>query len=450
MLDIKFVREHPEAVKKTIHQKGQDGSKGTLVDQVLTKDKEWRALKGKGDELRAQRNKLSKEIAEAFKKKQKPDTLLKKAKELPQQIEENEQKVAQLEEEIATFLAQLPNTLHIDVPPGKSDKENKELRKIGVPKVPKYEIKNHAEHAETLNQADFRASAQTSGNGFYYLQDDLALLNQALIRYALEYMVKAGFTYVETPLMLRKEVISKVADLNDMKMQIYKMQDEDLYLIGTSEHSLIGRYIDTIIPEKELPLKQTSYSMCFRKEIGSHGVDQKGLYRTHQFNKIEMIVICKPQESMKYFEQLKKITIDLFKGLGIPIRVLGICAGDLGDLKHIQVDIEAWSPRKQAYFEVGSCSNLTDAQARKLKIRVDPGTGEKYVPHTLNNTAIATSRALVAILENYQQKDGSIKIPVVLHKYMFGKKVIGKKGEHKLKGTTHGHQTRRLTKARAK
>jgi seryl-tRNA synthetase len=421
------VREHPEVVKKTIHQKGQDATKGTLVEKVLTLDKEWRALKGKSDELRAQRNKLSKDIAEAFKKKQKPDALLKQAKELPELLEGTEQKTAALEEQIQTILAQLPNTLHKDVPSGKSDKENKELSKIGKPTKPKYEIKNHAEQAEALGQADFQSSSQTSGNGFYYIQNDLALLNQALIRYAIEHMVKAGFTYVETPLMLRKEVISKVADLNDMKMQIYKMQDEDLYLIGTSEHSLIGRYIDTILTEKDLPLKHTSYSMCFRKEIGSHGIDQKGLYRTHQFNKVEMIVVCKPEESMKYFEQLKKITVNIFKGLKIPIRVLGICAGDLGDLKHIQVDIEAWSPRKQEYFEVGSCSNLTDAQARKLKIRVDPGTGEKYVPHTLNNTAIATSRALVAILENYQQKDGSIKIPTVLQKYMFGKKVIGKK-----------------------
>lgn len=426
MLDIKLVREHPEEVKKTIHQKNQEGTKGTLVDEVIALDKEWRALKGKSDDLRAQRNKLSKEIAEAFKKKQKPEALLKQAKELPALLEATETQAHTLEEQIHTIVGKLPNTLHKSVPLGKSDKDNQEIKKIGKPTKPKYEVKNHAELLESLNQADFGASAQTSGNGFYYLQNDLALLNQALIRYAIDHMVKAGFTYVETPLMLRKEVISKVTDLNDMNMQIYKIQDEDLYLIGTSEHSLIGRYIDTILPEKALPLKHTSYSMCFRKEIGSHGIDQKGLFRTHQFNKIEMIVICKPAESMKYFEQLKKITIDIFKGLGIPIRVLAICSGDLGDLKHIQVDIEAWSPRKQAYFEVGSCSNLTDAQARKLKIRIDPGTGEKYVPHTLNNTAIATSRALVAILENYQQKDGSIKIPKALHKYMFGKKVIGK------------------------
>ncbi|MBM3230470.1 serine--tRNA ligase [Candidatus Pacearchaeota archaeon] len=427
MLDIKFVREHPEEVKRTIHQKNQEGTKGALIEQVLALDKEWRAIKGKGDELRAQRNKLSKEIAEAFKKKQKPEALLQQAKKLPELLEASEAQANTLEEQLQVLLTHLPNTLHKSVPMGKTDKDNKEIKKIGKPKKQKYEIKNHAELLESLAQADFGASAQTSGNGFYYLQGEIALLNQALIRYAIDHMVKAGFTYVETPLMLRKEVIGKVADLNDMKMQIYKMQDEDLYLIGTSEHSLIGRYIDTILPEKTLPFKHTSYSMCFRKEIGSHGIDQKGLYRTHQFNKVEMIVICKPQESMKYFEQLKKITIDIFKGLGIPIRVLAICSGDLGDLKHIQVDIEAWSARKQEYFEVGSCSNLTDAQARKLKIRVDPGTGEKYVPHTLNNTAMATSRALVAILENYQQKDGSIKIPTVLHKYMYGRKVIGKK-----------------------
>ena len=278
-----------------------------------------------------------------------------------------------------------------------------------------------------MGVADFDASARTSGNGFYYLQGDLALLNQALIRFVIDKLVSKGFTYVETPLMLRGDVIKNVTDLNDMKNQIYKMDEEDLYLIGTSEHSLIGRYIDTILLEKNLPMKFASYSMCFRKEIGSHGIDEKGLYRSHQFNKVEMVVICKPEDSMKFFEELQGITVEIFRDLDIPIRILGICSGDLGDLKHIQVDIEAWSPRKKAYFEVGSCSNLTDAQARRLKIRVDNGKGEKYIPHTLNNTAIATSRALVAILENYQQKDGTVKIPEVLLPFMHGKKFIGKK-----------------------
>ncbi|MEK6836223.1 MAG: serine--tRNA ligase, partial [Nanoarchaeota archaeon] len=333
-----------------------------------------------------------------------------------------------LEEEISVLLSKIPNMMHESVAVGKDDSENVTMRKIGKPREFNFEIKNHAEIAENLGVADFDASARTSGNGFYYLSGDLALLNQALIRFVIDKMVSKGFLYVETPLMLRGKVIQNVTDLNDMKNQIYKIEDEDLYLIGTSEHSLIGRFIDTILPDKNLPMKFASYSMCFRKEIGSHGIDEKGLFRNHQFNKVEMVVICRPSESMKFFEEMQEITVEIFKDLGIPVRVLGICSGDLGDLKHIQVDIEAWSPRKKAYFEVGSCSNLTDAQARKLKIRVDTGKGEKFVPHTLNDTALATSRAMVAILENYQQKDGSVKVPDVLVPFMYGKKVIsGKK-----------------------
>jgi len=317
--------------------------------------------------------------------------------------------------------------MHSSVAIGKDENENVSMRKIGKPKEFDFEVKTHAEIAESLSVADFDASARTSGNGFYYLQGDLALLNQALIRFVIDKMVSKGFLYVETPLMLRSAVIQNVTDLNDMKNQIYKIDDEDLYLIGTSEHSLIGRFIDTILSDKNLPMKFASYSMCFRKEIGSHGIDEKGLFRNHQFNKVEMVVICRPDESMKFFEEMQGITVEIFKELGIPIRILGICSGDLGDLKHIQVDIEAWSPRKKAYFEVGSCSNLTDCQARKLKIRVDNGKGEKYAPHTLNNTALATSRAMVAILENYQQKDGTVKVPDVLVPYMHGEKVIGVK-----------------------
>ncbi len=332
-----------------------------------------------------------------------------------------------LEEKLTTILAKIPNIMHKDVPIGKDDSENVEWEVIGKPHKFDFEVKSHADIAENLGVADFDSSAKTSGNGFYYLQGDLALMNQALIRFAIDKLVQKGFNYVETPLMLRSEVIKNVTDLNDMVNQIYKIDGEDLYLIGTSEHSMIGRHIDTIIQEKRLPMKHCSYSMCFRKEIGSHGIDEKGVYRSHQFNKVEMVVICKPSESMKFFEELKKTTVEIFKELGVPVRVLGICSGDLGDLKHIQVDIEAWSPRKKGYFEVGSCSNLTDAQARRLKIRVDSGSGDKYVPHTLNNTAIATSRAMVAILENYQQKDGTVKVPDVLVPYMHGKKFIGEK-----------------------
>jgi seryl-tRNA synthetase len=424
MFDIKFLREHPDIVKENIKKKGKK-DRLKLVDEILNIDKEWRTLKGQVDEIRSSRNKLSKEIADAKKSGKDTKKLLKQAGEIPGKIEHLENEMYSLEEKLSGMLSKIPNIIHKDVPIGKDDSENKEWEVIGKLKKFDFSVLSHAEIAEKLSVADFDASAKTSGNGFYYLQGDLALLNQALIRFAIDKLVQKGFTYVETPLMLRGYVIKNVTDLNDMNNQIYKMDNEDLYLIGTSEHSMIGRYIDTIFQEKQLPMKHCSYSMCFRKEIGSHGIDEKGLYRSHQFNKVEMIVVCKPIDSMKFFDELKKTTVEIFKELGIPVRILGICSGDLGDLKHIQVDIEAWSPRKNSYFEVGSCSNLTDAQARKLKIRVDPGTGDKYVPHTLNNTAIATSRAMVAILENYQQKDGTVKVPDVLVPYMYGKKVIG-------------------------
>lgn len=420
MIDIRLVREHPEIVKETIKKKGKL-DKLKLLEETIKKDSEWRALKAEVDSLRADRNAISKEIGEAKKAGSSVTSLMKKAGAIPDKIAKVEDKAAVLEARVQELLKQLPNTMHASVPMGKSDADNTVLEVIGKPAKFAFPVKNHAELAESLGLADFDASARTSGNGFYYLQGDLALLNQALIRFGIDTMVQKGFTYVETPLLLRGEVIRNVTDLNDMQNQIYKT-DDDLYMIGTSEHSLIGRYIDTILSEKQLPIKQTSYSMCFRKEIGSHGIDQKGLFRTHQFNKIEMIVICTPEESMKQYEAMKAITVEIFKKLGIPIRVLAICSGDLGDLKHVQVDIEAWSPRTQSYFEVGSCSNLTDAQARRLKIRCDGKT--RYVPHTLNNTALATSRALVAILENYQQKDGSVKVPEVLQPYMQGVKLL--------------------------
>ena len=426
MFDIKFLRENPDKVKENIKKKFKT-DRLKLVDLALEKDKKWRELKGEVDNLRAERNKISKEIADAKKAGKDAKKLLKEAGQIPTKIEGLEKKMYSLEEEISEILSKIPNMMHESVALGKDDSENVTMRKIGKPKDFSFEVKSHSEIAEKLNVADFDASSRTSGNGFYYLQGDLALLNQALIRFAIDKLVSKGFTYVETPLMLRSSVMNNVTALDDMKNQIYKIDEEDLYLIGTSEHSLIGRYIDTILLEKQLPMKFTSYSMCFRKEIGSHGIDEKGLYRSHQFNKVEMVVICKPQDSMKFFEELQSVTVEIFRDLDLPIRILGICSGDLGDLKHVQVDIEAWSPRKKTYFEVGSCSNLTDAQARKLKIRVDSGNKDKYVPHTLNNTAIATSRAMVAILENYQQKDGSVEIPKVLLPYMHGKKVIGAK-----------------------
>ncbi len=422
MIDINLLRTNPELVKDNIRKKFQK-DKIKLVDEAVKLDSEIKQLKQQAQDLRTERNTLSMQINDAKKAGKDVKKILDKAKKIPEQIKEIEDEELKLDHKLTEIIYALPNMMHASVPLGRDASENKELRKIGKPKEFKFEVKNHAELAEKLHVADFDASAKTSGTGFYYLEGDLALLNQALIRFAIDTMVDKGFRYIETPLLLRGDVISNVTDLHDQKMQIYKVQDQDLFLIGTSEHSLIGRYIDTIIPESALPIKHTAYSMCFRKEIGSHGIDEKGLFRTHQFNKVEMIVVCKPEDSMRFYEDMQNITINIFKSLDIPIRVLGICSGDLGDLKHAQVDIEAWSPRKKEYFEVGSCSNLTDAQARNLKIRVNGAKG-KYAPHTLNNTAIATSRALVALLENHQNADGSITIPKALVPYMNGKTTI--------------------------
>ena len=426
MIDIKLVRENPELIKDTILKKGKKELLKAL-EEAIDKDEKWRELKTKADALRADRNNVSRDIAEAKKagNKKKIGELMKKAKDIPDEIAKIENKSGKLEDEIRDILIRLPNVMHPSVPIGKDASDNKVLEIVGKPRTFDFPVKSHTEIAENLGMVDFDASSRVTGNGFYYLQNELALLNQALIRFAIDTMIKKGFSYVETPLMLRGEIIKNVTDLHDMKNQIYKIQDEELYLIGTSEHALISRYADTILSEKQLPVKQASYSMCFRKEVGSHGIDEKGLFRTHQFNKVEMISICVPEESMKIYEEMKGITVEIFKRLGLPIRVLAICSGDLGDLKHVQVDIEAWSPRTRGYFEVGSCSNLTDAQARRLKIRCDGSRG-RYVPQTLNNTAIATSRALVAILENCQHKDGSVKVPDVLHDYMNGIKVLKK------------------------
>jgi seryl-tRNA synthetase len=426
MIDINLIREHPDLVKKNIEKKNQQ-DKLPLVDKILKLDQDWRKSKTEGDDLRAQRNNLSKEVAEAKKANKPAESILKKAKTLPKKLETNEAKTKKLEKELSELVEQIPNIMHKSVPLGESDKNNKVLQKFGTIKKFTHEVKGHVELAENLGMADFDSSAKTSGNGFYYLQGDLALLNQALLKFATDKMVAEGFTYVETPLLLRTNIISRVTDLHDQENMIFKLDNADLALIGTSEHSLISRYLDQLIHEKDLPILQTSYSMCFRKEIGSHGIDEKGLFRTHQFNKIEMISICKPEESMDYFEKFKKISTDIFTDLEIPIQVIAICSGDLGDLKHIQVDIEAWSPRRKAYIEVQSCSNLTEAQARKLNIRGIDRHGERFTPHTLNNTAIATSRALVAFLENHQNEDGTITIPDALVPYMNGKKIIGKK-----------------------
>ncbi|MBU1252743.1 MAG: serine--tRNA ligase [Nanoarchaeota archaeon] len=424
MIDIKDLRLRPEIYKANAKKKGRDVS---IVDEVLELDAKWRAIKLKADNLRSERNQISEAINAAKKSKDENAAvkLIKKAKEIPGKLKELEGEEKEAQELLGEKISGVPNIMSKRVPLGESEKDNKVEKIYGKPARVSFPVKSHAEIIENLGMADFDASARVAGTGFYYLEGDVALLNQALINYARDFMVKKGFRYVETPLMLKEEVIDRVTDLNDKENQIYMIKDEPLALIGTSEHSLIGRFVGQEIPSAALPVKHTSYSMCFRKEIGSHGLDEKGLFRTHQFNKIEMIVICRPEESEKFYEEMKGITIDIFKGLKIPIRVLKICSGDLGDLKYEQVDIEAYSPRKKAYFEVGSCSNLTDAQARKLGISTII-KNRRITPHTLNNTAIATSRALVAILENNQTKDGSVKIPAVLQKYMDGKKIIKK------------------------
>lgn len=427
MLDINFVKENSKEVKENIKKKFQD-SKLKLVDEVLKLDEQWRKLKYNGDSLRAERNKISKQINEAKKNKNEKEAkkLIIEAKKIPEKISKNEKKEKKLEEDMRKKLSSLPNILSKNTPFGKSDKYNIVEKIYGKPKKMGFEPKSHTEIAEQLGLIDFDSSARVSGNGFYYLQGEIALLNRALINYTLDVMMKEGFEYIETPLMLREEIIDRVTDLKDKQQQIYLVENSPkMALIGTSEHSLIGRYVNQEINEKKLPLLQTSYSMCFRKEIGSHGIDERGLFRTHQFNKVEMVVICKPQESEKLYEKLKSISIKILKELDMPFRILKICSGDLGDLKSEQVDFEVYSPRKKNYIECGSCSNLTDAQARKLGISTRI-KGERIIPHSLNNTAIATSRILVSILENNQNKDGSVNIPKVLQKYMHGKKKIEK------------------------
>lgn len=425
MIDIKLIRENPELVKANIKKKFKD-EKISLVDKVKKLDDEWRKLKYQEDGLRSERNKISEKINQSKKQKKNTSDLIKQAKEMPVKIAKLGEKRKKLEADIREIQVKIPNIISKNTPLGADDSKNIEYKKFG--KIPKFDfpVKGHVEILENLGLADFDSSARVAGTGFYYLEGDIALLNVALINFTRDLMVSKGFNYVETPLLLREEIIDKVTDLNDKEQQIYVIEDKPkMALIGTSEQSLIGRFAGQEINEKKLPIKQTSYSMCFRKEIGAHGIDEKGLFRSHQFNKIEMIVICKPdlKESEKYFKELQNITIEIFKKLEVPIRVLKICSGDLGDLKYEQVDIEAYSPRKKNYIEVGSCSNLTGAQARKLEIytRIN---NERVTPHTLNNTAIATSRALVAIIENNQQKNGSIKIPKVLVSYMHGKKKI--------------------------
>ncbi|VVB83778.1 Serine--tRNA ligase [uncultured archaeon] len=425
MIDIKLIRENPDIVKENIKKKFQT-EKLPLVDKVIKLDEEWRKLKYQEDELRSRRNNISNEISEAKKAKKNVSELLKNAKEIPEEIGKIGEKKENLERQIKEIMMTIPNIIDKSVPLGKDDSQNVELKKFGAPKVSRYEIIQHAELAEKLNGADFDSAKEISGNGFYFLTGDFALLHSAMLAFARDYMIKKGFEYVIPPFMIRKKVVEGVMSFKEMDAMMYKIDNDDLYLIGTSEHSMIGRFINRTISGKKIPLLMTSYSPCFRKEVGSHGIEQKGFYRLHQFEKQEMIVICEPEDSYKFYSKMLNYTVEVFRKLNIPVRTLECCSGDLADLKAKSADVEAWSPRQKKYFEVGSCSNLTDAQARRLNIRIE-GKGKIYLAHTLNNTVLASPRALIAFLENNQQKDGSIKIPAALQKYMLGKKFIGKK-----------------------
>ncbi len=424
MIDIKDIRENIKEVKKNIKKKFQD-EKLELVDEVEKLDKDWRKFKYQLDKLRSDRNKVSKEINQAKKAKdeKKAKELLKKAKAIPSKIEKLDAKAKILENKIKQIMYKIPNIIHKSVPKGKDERQNKEIKKIGKPVVPKYEIFNHAELAEKLGGADFDSARETSGKGFYYLTGDLALLHTAMFNFARDFMTEKGFQYVIPPFMIHKEVVEGVMSFEEMNDMMYKIKGEDLYLIGTSEHSLIGRYINKSLISKNLPITLTAYSPCFRKEVGSHGIEEKGFYRVHQFEKQEMIVICDPKDSYTWYDKMLDYTVQVFRKLNIPVRILECCSGDLADLKAKSADVEAWSPRQKKYWEAGSCSNLTDAQSRRLNIRADNGK-ERYFPHTLNNTVLASPRALIALMENNQDKEGNIKIPKVLQSYINGKKRI--------------------------
>lgn len=425
MIDIKIIRENQDLVKENIKKKFQS-DKLVLVDKIKEKDEKWRDLKGKVDGLRSERNKISLEISEAKKKGKNISSLMKKAKEIPDKILEIESKSNSLKDEVDELLKKIPNIIHSSVPIGKDSSENVEIKKIGTPVKFNFKIKNHVELAENLDIADFDTSAKTTGNGFYYLKGDLALLNQALIRYGIDIMLKHKYNYTEPPLMIRKNVLEGVYSSAEIDQMSYKIENEDLYLIATSEHPLIGMFIDKTLKKEELPLKLAGYSMCFRKEVGSHGINEKGLFRTHQFNKVEMVVICKPEDSYKIYDEMLNIAVEIYKNLEIPVRILECCSGDLSDLKAKSCDLEFYSPIEEKYKEIGSLTNMEEAQARRLNIKyIDEQNNRRFV-HTLNNTAIATSRAMRAILENNQNKDGSINIPKILQSYMHGKKVIGK------------------------
>ena len=426
MLDIKFVRENPEVVKENMRKKFQD-EKIPLVGEVLKEDKELRQAQQHADDLRSKRKKISKEIGIMMSqgKKEEAEAIKAQISEIAEELDALEEREEKLRESVKNKMMQIPNIIDDSVPIGKDDSENVELEKYGEPVVPDFEIPYHTEIMERLSGIDLDSARKVAGNGFYYLMGDIARLHSAIISYARDFMINKGFTYVIPPYMIRSSVVNGVMSFAEMEGMMYKIEGEDLYLIGTSEHSMIGKFIDTILDEKDLPYTYTSYSPCFRKEKGAHGIEERGVYRIHQFEKQEMIVVCKPEESMEWFKKLYMNTVEFFRTLDIPVRTLECCSGDLADLKCKSVDVEAWSPRQKKYFEVGSCSNLTDAQARRLKIRVKDDKGNKYFAHTLNNTCVAPPRMLIAFLENNLQEDGSVLIPEELQPYMGGTKKIG-------------------------
>ncbi len=426
MIDINLIRENPELVKENIRKKFQD-EKLKLVDEVLLLDKKNRELKQKIDDLRAERKQKSAQIGAFMKNKDidGAENLKKLVNDINNQVENLEQEQEKLDVDIKKIMLTIPNILDVSVPIGKDDSENVEVERFGEPFVPSFEIPYHADILESLCGIDKESAGRTSGNGFYYLLGDCARLHEALIAYARDYMIEQGFTYVIPPFMIRSDVVTGVMSFAEMDAMMYKIEGEDLYLIGTSEHSMIGRFKDQILKENTLPATLTSYSPCFRKEGGAHGLEERGLYRVHQFEKQEMIVVCKPSESMDYYNKMWKYTVEIFRNLNIPVRQLECCSGDLADLKVKSCDIEAWSPRQQKYYEVGSCSNLSDAQSRRLNIRIK-GENGNYYPHTLNNTVLASPRGLIAMLENNYNEDGSISIPAVLRPYMGGKEKIEK------------------------
>lgn len=428
MLDIKFVRENPDIVKENIKKKFQD-HKIPMVDEVIKLDEEARKVQQEADSLRADRNKLSKQIGALMGQGKKEE-----AEEVKKQVGLNSARLAELEEKETVLQAKvkkimmvIPNIIDPSVPIGKNDQENVEVQRYGEPVVPDFEIPYHTEIMESFNGIDLDSARRVAGNGFYYLMGDIARLHSAVISYARDFMINRGFTYCVPPFMIRSDVVTGVMSFDEMEAMMYKIEGEDLYLIGTSEHSMIGKFIDNVLEEKNLPYTLTSYSPCFRKEKGAHGIEERGVYRIHQFEKQEMIVVCKPEDSKMWFDKLWQNTVDLFRTLDIPVRTLECCSGDLADLKVKSVDVEAWSPRQKKYFEVGSCSNLSDAQARRLGIRVKAEDGSKYYAHTLNNTVVAPPRMLIAFLENNLNADGSVNIPEALQPYMGGMTKIVKK-----------------------